>query len=132
VRLDDPGVVRAEYADERRLAARKAAHGLGEGPDAREACFDAIAEAAPDRYLEVGCGEGELVERVQRELGSEVVAIDQSERMVELTRARGVDATVGDVQALPFENETFDCAAAAWMLYHVPDATVPSASWPAC
>ena len=121
VRLDDPAAVRAEYADERRLVSRKAAHALGEGPDARETAFHAIAEAAPDRYLEVGCGEGELAQRVQRELGSEVVAIDQSERMVELTRARGVDARVGDVQALPFDDEEFDCAAAAWMLYHVPD-----------
>lgn len=121
MRLDDPGVVRAEYADERRLASRKAAHSFGEGPDARGIAFDAIAAAAPERYLEVGCGEGELAERVQRELGSEVVAVDQSERMVELTRARGVDARVGDVQALPFENEEFDCAGAAWMLYHVLD-----------
>jgi ubiquinone/menaquinone biosynthesis C-methylase UbiE len=121
VRLDDPRVVRAEYANERRLAARKAAHRFAKGPDAREVAFDAIAEAAPKRYLEVGCGEGELAERVQRELGSEVVALDQSERMVELTAARGVDARVGDVQALPFEDEEFDCAVAAWMLYHVPD-----------
>jgi SAM-dependent methyltransferase len=121
VRLDDPGAVRAEYADERRLVSRKAAHALGEGPDAREMAFAAIAEAAPERYLEVGCGEGELAERVQQELGSEVVAIDQSERMVELTRARGVDARGGDVQALSFDDEEFDCAAAAWMLYHVPD-----------
>lgn len=55
------------------------------------------------------------------ELKAEVVAVDQSERMVELTRARGVDARVGDVQDLPFEDGEFDCAVAAWMLYHVPD-----------
>jgi SAM-dependent methyltransferase len=41
--------------------------------------------------------------------------------MVELTRARGVEARVGDVQALPFGDGEFDCAVAAWMLYHVPD-----------
>ena len=41
--------------------------------------------------------------------------------MVELTRARGVEALVGDVQSLPFQAESFDCAVAAWMLYHVPD-----------
>jgi SAM-dependent methyltransferase len=50
-----------------------------------------------------------------------VVAVDQSERMVELTRARGVEAVVGDVQDLPFNDGVFDCAVAAWMLYHVPD-----------
>ena len=41
--------------------------------------------------------------------------------MVELARERGVGAQVGDVQQLPFEDESFDCAVAAWMLYHVPD-----------
>src|SRR5207302_1229526 len=58
---------------------------------------------------------------IVEETGAELVALDQSERMVELSRARGVDARVGDVQALPFPDGTFDCAVAAWMLYHVPD-----------
>ena len=44
------------------------------------------------------------------------MAVDQSERMVELASARGVDACVGDVQELPFADESFDCAVAAWML----------------
>ena len=41
--------------------------------------------------------------------------------MVDLAKERGVDARVGDVQALPFPDDSFDCAAANWMLYHVPD-----------
>jgi SAM-dependent methyltransferase len=121
VRLDDPGVVREEYADETRFATRKAAHALGEGPDARHLAFDAIAEGQPNRVLEVGPGEGELAERMQSELGCDVVAVDQSERMVELTGKRGIDARLGDVTDLPFEDESFDCAVAAWMLYHVAD-----------
>jgi SAM-dependent methyltransferase len=121
VRLDDPDVVRKEYANECGLAARKAAYCFAEGPDPRQAAFEAVAETSPRRVLEVGCGEGELSERFVEELGCEVVAIDQSVRMVELTRARGVDARVGDVQALPFAEGEFDCAVAAWMLYHVPD-----------
>jgi len=83
--------------------------------------FEAVAEVAPARVLEVGCGRGELAERMQKELAAEVVAVDQSERMVELTRARAVETMVGDVQELPFEDGSFDCAVAAWMLYHVPD-----------
>ena len=47
--------------------------------------------------------------------------LDISPRMVELAAGRGVDAGVGDVQHLPFEDATFDCAVAAWMLFHVPD-----------
>lgn len=121
MRLNDPAVVAEEYANERGLAARKAAYRWAEGPDAREVAFTAIADAAPRRVLEVGCGEGELAARVGLELGCEVVAIDASERMVEITRTRGVDARLGDVQALPFEDGEFDCAVANWMLYHVPD-----------
>ena len=32
-----------------------------------------------------------------------------------------MDAREGDVQQLPFGDGEFDCAVAAWMLYHVPD-----------
>lgn len=119
--MHDPSVVRAEYGDETRLAARKAAYAGAQGTDARHVLFEAIAEARPGRILEVGCGEGELAERLQRELSAEVTAVDQSARMVELTRRRGVDARVGDAQQLEFDDASFDCVVAAWMLYHVPD-----------
>ena len=119
--LNDPDLVRREYADESRFAARAAAWASASGPDPRELAFAAVAEVEPRRVLEVGCGRGELAERIARELDAEIVAVDQSERMVELTRERGVDARLGDVQELPFEAESFDCVVAAWMLYHVPD-----------
>lgn len=32
-----------------------------------------------------------------------------------------MSATVADVQALPFDDEAFECVLAAWMLYHVQD-----------
>jgi SAM-dependent methyltransferase len=120
-RLDDARLVREEYASERGLEARRAAYRDAEGDDPRELALDAVAEAEPSAVLEVGCGPGELAERIGRELGAAVVAVDQSERMVELASARGVDARIGDVQDLPFADGSFDCAVAAWMLYHVPD-----------
>ncbi len=83
--------------------------------------FEAVSERAPSRVLDVGCGPGEFAERIGRDIGAEVVAIDISPRMVELACERGVDARVGDVQDLPFEAASFDCVLAAWMLYHVPE-----------
>lgn len=119
--LNDPVYVRSQYETEHGLAARKSIYGEQTGPDARAIVFDAVAEVAPTDVLEVGCGEGELAQRLTGELGVDLVAVDQSARMVELARERGVDAHVGDVQSLPFEDGSFDVAVAAWMLYHVPD-----------
>jgi SAM-dependent methyltransferase len=124
VRLNDPEVVAAEYASETGLEGRRAAYRFREGPDAVSMALEAVTESRPRDVLEVGCGPGELSQRVEREIGAAVIAIDISPRMVELARARGVDAHVGDVQDLPFGDAEFDCAIAAWVLYHVPDVTV--------
>jgi SAM-dependent methyltransferase len=120
-RLDDPEVVREQYATEHNLRARAALWRDVDGPDAKTELFDGIAALSPRRVLEVGGGDGWLSARLRGELGCDVVMVDQSERMVELAAARGLDARVGDVQALPFDDASFDTAVAAWMLYHVPD-----------
>jgi SAM-dependent methyltransferase len=119
--MRDPRHVREQYASESNLAARASLYQETTGPFAGDVALAAVAEVSPPRFLEVGCGTGWFAARVQRELGAEVVAIDQSERMVELARAEGVDARVGDVQKLEFADGAFDCMAANWMLYHVPD-----------
>jgi SAM-dependent methyltransferase len=122
MRLDNPLVVQWEYASEERLAKRNQTYReLTEGVNPDDAVFEAVREAKPQRFLDVGCGMGELAERVQKELGAKVVAVDISPRMVELTRARGIDVHLADVQSLPFADGEFDCVAANWVLYHVPD-----------
>ena len=122
MKLDNPLVVQWEYASEERLAKRNQTYrDLTEGVNPEDAIFEAVREVAPERFLDVGCGMGELAERVQKELGAEVSAVDISTRMVELTRARGIDVRQADIQILPFADRQFDCVAANWVLYHVPD-----------
>jgi SAM-dependent methyltransferase len=121
VRHDDPAAVAREYASEARLAARAAIYRHAEGPSPLEVAFGAVAEARPRLVLEVGCGPGEFSERLGREAGVEATAVDLSERMVELTRARGVEARVADVRALPFPDAAFDAVVANFVLFHVSD-----------
>jgi SAM-dependent methyltransferase len=121
--LNDPTIVADEYSTEKGLAGRAAAYKPEnvEGPDANAMALDAVAEVAPRRVLEVGCGWGAFAAAVNARTGAEVVAIDISPRMVELARSRGVDAREGTVEDLPFADEVFDVVVANWMLFHVPD-----------
>jgi SAM-dependent methyltransferase len=122
VRLSDPGVVRAEYASEERFRRRSVYEwAVYVGPDPREHALLALLEARPRRLLDAGCGSGEFAERAARVLGCEAVGVDRSERMVELTRERGVEAVNASVEHLPFADGEFDAVSANWMLYHLPD-----------
>jgi SAM-dependent methyltransferase len=122
VRLDDQEFVRGQYRSPERLETRISV--WQPGPDGRtpqDVAVSLLAAAAPGRLLEVGCGTGALAARCVEQLDCEIVALDASAEMVRATRARGVHAMTGDVQQLPFPDAAFDCALAAWMLYHVPD-----------
>ncbi len=122
MRSDDPRLVREQYETEDGLAARAALYlRTANGVDARDVVVEELRRVTPGRVLEVGCGWGELAERIAAEIGCEVTAVDTSARMVELATERGVDAIVADVQDLPFAGGSLDAAVAAWMLYHVPD-----------
>jgi demethylmenaquinone methyltransferase/2-methoxy-6-polyprenyl-1,4-benzoquinol methylase len=67
---------------------------------------EVVAGLPPCRTLDVACGTGFLT----RHLQGDVVALDQSERMLEQTTAQAPRATVvqGDALALPFPDATFD------------------------
>ena len=119
--MRDPGHVREQYASEQNLASRASLYAETTGRFAGDVAFEAVAEHGSLRLLDVGCGTGWFGLRISRDLGADVVAVDQSERMIEIAKADGLDARVADVQELPFADGEFDCVSANWMLYHVPD-----------
>jgi SAM-dependent methyltransferase len=121
MKLDNPLLVRWEYASEERLAKRNSIfRALIEGGNPEDVAFAAVAEARPKRLLDVGCGPGDVTQRFVDELGAQVCAVDISGRMVELAKARGLDAQLGDAEQLPFDADDFNCVFAGWVLYHVP------------
>ena len=125
VRLDNPLLVRWEYASEERLAERNAhlprARRRAESPE------DVAVRRRRARCRRRACstsaaGRGELTERIAARARRGRPRDRQSARMVELTRARGVDAQVGDVAGAPVRRRGVRLRRSPrWMLYHVPD-----------
>ncbi|MGA2925200.1 MAG: class I SAM-dependent methyltransferase [Solirubrobacteraceae bacterium] len=77
----------------------------------------ALAGLAPARTLDVACGTGFLT----RYLPGTITALDQSERMVAITRERLPGATVvcGEALALPFDDGAFERVVTAHFYGHL-------------
>src|SRR5689334_8386669 len=76
------------------------------------------------RVLDVGCGPGALTAVLVAELGEAAVsAIDPSESFVAAVRDRwpGVDTRLGVAEALPWPDDSFDCAAAQLVVHFLTD-----------
>jgi demethylmenaquinone methyltransferase / 2-methoxy-6-polyprenyl-1,4-benzoquinol methylase len=74
--------------------------------------------------LAAGTGDFSLMVR-QRYPGSRAVAVDITERMLQLARGRGVQDTVcGDAGMLPFADHSFDCVIVGYGLRNFPNLGV--------
>jgi SAM-dependent methyltransferase len=75
--------------------------------------FEAVLErtnvGAGTRYLDAGCGSGMVVEMAAAR-GAQVSGVDAAEAMLAIARARtpGGEFRVGDLEALPFADQSFD------------------------
>ena len=88
--------------------------------------IDWLAPAPRQRWIDVGCGNGAFTQLVvDRCAPASVHGIDPSAPQVEYARARpaGRVATfhIGDAMALPFDDQAFDVAAMALVIFFVPD-----------
>ena len=78
------------------------------------------------RVLDVGCGNGYVTCKFAQ-TGASVVAVDLTDKGVELTRARlslhGLEADVrrADAESLAFGDDTFDIVVSFGVLHHTPD-----------
>jgi 2-polyprenyl-3-methyl-5-hydroxy-6-metoxy-1,4-benzoquinol methylase len=83
--------------------------------------------AAPRSVLDVGCGEGVLVQQWARSLGEgRVVGIDLEEESIQAGwaehQAPNLEYRVMEASDLPFAENEFELASAIEVLEHVPDA----------
>jgi ubiquinone/menaquinone biosynthesis C-methylase UbiE len=88
------------------------------------ACLDAAGMRPPEAIADLGCGSGVFTSLLAK-AGFTATGVDLSPRMIELARKLHPGSTFleGDVESLPFEDETFDDVLLSGILHHLPDPT---------
>lgn len=91
-----------------------------------DALFDQVHAGPGTRLLDIACGSG-YAANVAAGRGAEVCGLDASEALIAIARARtpAGDFRVGDMFALPFEDDRFDVATSFnWIWKGCEDALV--------
>jgi SAM-dependent methyltransferase len=87
-------------------------------PELGGGALEWLAPAPGERILDLGCGDGQLTERIAA-AGAQVTGIDASPQMVAGARGRGIDATEGAAESLPFADASFDAVFSNAVLHWV-------------
>jgi trans-aconitate methyltransferase len=89
-------------------------HGLAGG------VLEWLAAHAGERILDLGCGDGQLTQRIAAS-GANVQGVDASSEMADAARARGVAADVASAELLPYADDSFDAVFSNAALHWVRD-----------
>ena len=92
------------------------------------AVLEAIGPCAGLNVLDAGCGEG-YMSRTLASHGAQVCGIDKSQDLIAAARSHtsssSVSFEIGDVQALPYEDQTFDLVLCNHLMNDLADPTRP-------
>jgi SAM-dependent methyltransferase len=77
-------------------------------PALGQAALDLLEPQPGEHILDIGCGDGTLTLKI-KEVGADVLGIDNSESMIAEARAKGLDARLMDAAELKY-SEAFDAA----------------------
>lgn len=88
-------------------------------PELGQAALDLLDPQPGEHILDIGCGDGTLTLKI-KEMGADVVGIDNSLSMIGAARAKGLDARLMDAAQLKFA-EAFDAAFSNATLHWVLD-----------
>ena len=89
-------------------------HGLAGG------VLEWLAPKVGEYILDLGCGDGQLTQRIAVS-GASVVGVDSSTEMVAAARSRGMVANAANAEALPYEQEEFDAVFSNAALHWIRD-----------
>lgn len=84
---------------------------------------DLIEREAATRVLEVGCGDGFVLEALSEKTDAELTGIELSETRLARARRRapGARLVLGDARQLPFASDAFDLVICTEVLEHIPE-----------
>ncbi len=101
---------------------------VGLGPVFRRETLRHAGLKTGERVLDVGCGTGVLTRLAASAVGSagHVIGIDPSAKMIAiakqnaLTEGSRAEFRLAVIEALPFDDNSFDCVLSSAMLHHLP------------